>query len=49
MTQQWLRDGKPGDRVDAVDGLANAPTTISKLSDGSNGGKPIVQVPDERS
>ena len=44
---QWLSEGKIQYRVDVVDGLIKAPSTINKLFDGSNQGKLIVKVSDE--
>ena len=40
--------GKLRYRVDVVDGLENAPASLNKLFDGSNKGKLIVQVSEER-
>jgi NADPH-dependent curcumin reductase len=34
-------------RVDAIDGLENAPRTINKLFDGTNQGKLIIKVSEE--
>ncbi len=39
--------GKLRYRVDVVDGLESAPTSLNKLFDGSNKGKLIVKVSEE--
>jgi NADPH-dependent curcumin reductase len=44
---QWDAQGKIKYRVDAIDGLENAPNTINKLFDGTNQGKLIIRVSEE--
>jgi len=44
---QWYAQGKIKYRVDAIDGLENAPSTINKLFDGTNQGKLIIRVSEE--
>ena len=44
---EWHGLGKLKYRVDVVDGLENAPSTLNKLFDGTNKGKLIVRVSDE--
>lgn len=44
---QWYAQGKIKYRVDVIDGLENAPSTINKLFDGTNQGKLIIRVSEE--
>jgi NADPH-dependent curcumin reductase len=44
---QWYAQGKIKYRVDAIDGLENAPSAINKLFDGTNQGKLIIRVSEE--
>jgi NADPH-dependent curcumin reductase len=44
---QWYAQGKIKYRVDAIDGLENAPRAINKLFDGTNQGKLIIKVSEE--
>jgi NADPH-dependent curcumin reductase len=44
---QWYTQGKIKYRVDAIDGLENAPRAINKLFDGTNQGKLIIKVSEE--
>jgi NADPH-dependent curcumin reductase len=44
---QWYAQGKIKYRVDAINGLENAPSTINKLFDGTNQGKLIIKVSEE--
>jgi NADPH-dependent curcumin reductase CurA len=44
---QWYAQGKIKYRVDAIDGLENAPRTINKLFDGTHQGKLIIRVSEE--
>jgi NADPH-dependent curcumin reductase len=44
---QWYAQGKIKYRVDAIDGLENAPSAINKLFDGTNQGKLIIKVSEE--
>ena len=44
---QWYAQGKVQYRVDTIDGLENAPSTINKLFDGTNQGKLIIRVSEE--
>jgi NADPH-dependent curcumin reductase CurA len=44
---QWYAQGKIKYRVDAIDGLENAPSTLNKLFDGTNQGKLIIRVSEE--
>jgi NADPH-dependent curcumin reductase len=44
---QWYAQGKIKYRVDAIDGLENAPRAINKLFDGTNQGKLIIRVSEE--
>ncbi|MFO8011025.1 MAG: NADP-dependent oxidoreductase [Dehalococcoidia bacterium] len=43
----WLFEGKLKYRVQAVDGLENAPAAVNMLFDGSNTGKLIVKISEE--
>ena len=43
----WLMAGKLKYRIDAVDGLRNAPVALNKLFDGTNEGKLLVKVSEE--
>ena len=43
----WLASGKLKYRVEMVEGLAQAPTALNKLFDGSNTGKLMVKLSDE--
>ena len=44
---QWYAQGKIKYRIDAIDGLENAPSAINKLFDGTNQGKLIIRVSEE--
>jgi NADPH-dependent curcumin reductase len=44
---EWYAQGKIKYRVDAIEGLENAPSTINKLFDGTNQGKLIIRVSQE--
>ncbi|NJK57935.1 MAG: NADP-dependent oxidoreductase [Pleurocapsa sp. SU_5_0] len=44
---QWYAQGKIKYRIDAIDGLENAPRAINKLFDGTNQGKLIIRVSEE--
>jgi NADPH-dependent curcumin reductase len=44
---EWYAQGKIKYRVDAIDGLENAPCAINKLFDGTNQGKLIIKVSEE--
>ncbi|MEN9871445.1 MAG: hypothetical protein RLZZ171_2437 [Cyanobacteriota bacterium] len=44
---EWYAQGKIKYRVDAIDGLENAPSVINKLFDGTNQGKLIIKVSEE--
>jgi NADPH-dependent curcumin reductase len=44
---QWYAQGKIKYRVDAINGLENAPRTINKLFDGTNQGKLIIKVSED--
>jgi NADPH-dependent curcumin reductase len=44
---QWYAQGKIKYRVDASDGLENAPRTLNKLFDGTNQGKLIIKVSED--
>jgi NADPH-dependent curcumin reductase len=44
---EWYAQGKIKYRVDAIDGLENAPSAINKLFDGTNQGKLIIKVSQE--
>lgn len=44
---EWYAQGKIKYRVDAIDGLENAPRAINKLFDGTNQGKLIIRVSEE--
>ncbi|NJK51844.1 MAG: NADP-dependent oxidoreductase [Acaryochloris sp. RU_4_1] len=44
---QWYAQGKIQYRVDAIEGLENAPRMINKLFDGTNQGKLIIKVSEE--
>jgi NADPH-dependent curcumin reductase len=44
---EWYAQGKIKYRVDAIDGLENAPSAINKLFDGTNQGKLIIKVSEE--
>ncbi len=44
---EWYAQGKVKYRVDTIDGLENAPSTINKLFDGTNQGKLIIKVSEE--
>jgi NADPH-dependent curcumin reductase CurA len=43
----WFAEGKINYKVDIIEGLKNAPTTMNKLFDGSHSGKLIIQVSEE--
>ncbi len=43
----WLMQGKLKYRLDVVDGLAQAPTALNRLFDGTNTGKLLVKVSEE--
>jgi NADPH-dependent curcumin reductase CurA len=43
----WFAEGKINYKVDIVEGLKNAPSTMNRLFDGSHSGKLIVQVSKE--
>jgi NADPH-dependent curcumin reductase CurA len=40
----WLRQGKLKDRVDVVEGLANAPAALLRVFEGVNRGKQLVKL-----
>jgi NADPH-dependent curcumin reductase len=44
---EWYAQGKIQYRIDAIEGLENAPSTIKKLFDGTNQGKLIIKVSKE--
>lgn len=44
---EWYAQDKIKYRVDAIDGLENAPSTLNKLFDGTNQGKLIIRVSEE--
>ncbi|MBW4623089.1 MAG: NADP-dependent oxidoreductase [Cyanosarcina radialis HA8281-LM2] len=44
---QWYAQGKIQYRVDAIDGLENAPRVFNKLFDGTNQGKLAIKVSEE--
>ncbi|GAA6614361.1 NADP-dependent oxidoreductase [Scytonema sp. NUACC26] len=44
---EWYAQGKIQYRVDAINGLENAPSAINKLFDGTNQGKLIIKVSEE--
>jgi NADPH-dependent curcumin reductase len=44
---EWYAQGKIKYRVDAIDGLENAPSAVNKLFDGTNQGKLIIKVSEE--
>jgi NADPH-dependent curcumin reductase len=44
---EWYAQGKIKYRIDAIDGLENAPSAINKLFDGTNQGKLIIKVSEE--
>jgi NADPH-dependent curcumin reductase len=44
---EWYAQGKIQYRVDAIEGLENAPSAINKLFDGTNQGKLIIKVSEE--
>ena len=46
---RWLAEGKLKYRVDVVEGLENAPRTLTRLFDGSNQGKLVVKIGEEPS
>jgi NADPH-dependent curcumin reductase len=44
---EWYAQGKIQYRIDAIEGLENAPSAINKLFDGTNQGKLIIKVSKE--
>jgi NADPH-dependent curcumin reductase CurA len=40
----WIRDGRLKDRIDVVDGLANAPAALLRVFEGKNQGKQLVRL-----
>jgi NADPH-dependent curcumin reductase CurA len=40
----WLRDGRLKDRVDVVEGIANAPAALLRVFEGKNQGKQLVRL-----
>lgn len=45
---QWLKEGKLKYRIDMVEGLRAAPAALNRLFDGTNTGKLLVKVSEER-
>ncbi len=43
---EWVAEGRIVNRIDVVDGLANAPTALERLFTGANIGKQLVKVAD---
>ncbi len=41
---EWVEQGRIVNRVDVVDGLANAPAAFDRLFTGANIGKQLVRV-----
>ncbi|MEI6223979.1 MAG: NADP-dependent oxidoreductase [Deltaproteobacteria bacterium] len=40
----WIRDGRLKDRIDVVEGLANAPAALLRVFEGKNQGKQLVRI-----